>query len=298
MITRGLGFAIGFLSLAASASAQVLTLPEGTTGLTPIAGDITEVQSVRVPLGDAIMGSETQVTLEFTLQGCLDSLMPLISHYEVEDEQATIYVTALNAHNEESRVANCIAMPQVTEQVSVPGIFQPDQIDVVFLGQSKTATQTQATYMNERFNFRFRYPSDLALDTSREVVRPQRGDTLRSQLSLWPQAVYDKIQAGDYEGGAEYPPDLSISVHRTPRNQSLAEWAEGYQPGIQNVQPIEVAGQPGISYQADGLYPSDNVAFYSPDRQLIHLSASYLDPNDSPLRDAFPEVVSSFEFVR
>lgn len=130
MLRRVLGFAVGFLSLAASAQAQVLTLPERTTELTPLEGKVKTVEQVRAP-----KGVETRVTLEFTLQGCLDKLMPLVSHYEVQGGRATIYVTALNAHNEQSAVVRCIAIPQASAQVSVPGAFGGNQIRVMFMGQ-------------------------------------------------------------------------------------------------------------------------------------------------------------------
>ncbi len=135
MLKSVLGLAVGFLSLVTTAQAQVLTIPERTTGLTPLKGKITEVEQVRVPVSDTVTGSETRVKLEFTLQGCLDSLMPLISHHEVQGRRVTIYVTALNAHNEESRVAQCVAIPKTSAQVSVPGVFGRNQIRVVFLGQ-------------------------------------------------------------------------------------------------------------------------------------------------------------------
>lgn len=135
MLIRSLGFAIAALSVATSSFAQSLTLPPETTHLTPIKGQVTAVQPVRFPLGPATTGVETRVTLKFTLQGCLDSLMPLITHSETQGEQATIYVTALNAHSQASKVANCRAMPQKTAQVKVPGVFQRNQLRVVFLGQ-------------------------------------------------------------------------------------------------------------------------------------------------------------------
>lgn len=141
MLTRGLGFAIGFFSLVATASAQVLTPPAGTTGLTPIQGKVTDVQAVRIPLGDAVTGSETRVTLKFSLQGCMDSLMPLVSHPEIQGRRVTFYVTALNAHNEASRVTRCVAMPQASAQVSVPGIFQRNQVRVVFLGTAPQSSK-------------------------------------------------------------------------------------------------------------------------------------------------------------
>lgn len=142
MLIRGLGWTIGFLAVAASASAQVLPLPPRTTGLSPIKGEITTVQAVRIPLGDAVTGSETRVGLKFRLQGCLDKLMPVVSHSVVQGQRVTFYVTALNAHNEASMVANCRAMPQATAQVSVPGIFQRNQVRVVFMGQPPQQTQS------------------------------------------------------------------------------------------------------------------------------------------------------------
>lgn len=145
MLMRGLGLAIGSLSLVASASAQaptppVLTLPPNTTQITPIAGTVTKVQAVRVSRGNAVTGSETRVTMQFKLQGCLDTLLPVIAHPEVLNSRVMIYVTALNAHNEKSDVARCVAIPQATAQVSVPGIFQKNQIRVVFLGQPNQPT--------------------------------------------------------------------------------------------------------------------------------------------------------------
>lgn len=135
MLLRGLGFTVASVVLATSVSAQTLTLPPRTTGLSPLKGQVTTVQAVRVPLGDAVTGSETRVTLKFELQGCLDKLMPLMSHADVQGDRVTFYVTALNAHTEDSMVARCRAMPQATAQVKVPGIFQRQQVRVVFLGQ-------------------------------------------------------------------------------------------------------------------------------------------------------------------
>lgn len=135
MFIRSLGCAIAFGALATSVSAQTLTLPARTVGLTPIKGQVTTVQPIRVPVGNAIK-AETRVTLKFTLQGCLDQLMPLISHSEVRNNQATVYVMALNAHTEESMTARCFAMPQASATVNLPGILQRNQIRVVFLEQS------------------------------------------------------------------------------------------------------------------------------------------------------------------
>jgi hypothetical protein len=56
-----LSLAVGFFSFVASAQAQVLTLPEGTTGLTPLEGRVKSVEQVRIPVSDTVTGAETRV---------------------------------------------------------------------------------------------------------------------------------------------------------------------------------------------------------------------------------------------
>jgi hypothetical protein len=142
MLTRVLSLAIGLISFTATAQAQVLSIPEGTEGLSAIAGKITGVEQRRIPLGDAVTGSETRVNLQFDLAGCLDKLMPLVSYSQIKNQRVTFYVTALNAHNEASKRARCVAIPQASAQVSVPGVFSRNQIKVVFLGQPQPQTVT------------------------------------------------------------------------------------------------------------------------------------------------------------
>lgn len=122
------------LATLATTTAQAIPVPPRTESLSAIGGRITQIQAVRVPVADNVTGSETRVALQFTLNGCLDSLLPVLSHSEVRGRRATIYVTALNANNPESALANCVALPQAAAQVSVPGVFQPQQVRVVFLG--------------------------------------------------------------------------------------------------------------------------------------------------------------------
>ena len=131
-----LGLAIGLLSFVGSAQAQVLTLPPGTIGLTPLEGRVTSVEKVRTSTSSAVTVVQTRVTIEFTLQSCVDQLLPLLSSYQVQGGRATIYVTALNANNEKVVVTLCPAVPKTASaSVSIPGDFNRSQIRVVFLGQ-------------------------------------------------------------------------------------------------------------------------------------------------------------------
>lgn len=140
-----LGLAIGVFSFVAQANAQTFVLPPGTEAITAIAGKITAVEPRRVPLGSATTGSETQITLQFTLAGCLDTLLPLLTQSEIKGQRATVYVTALNAHNQASKTARCVAIPQASAQIKIPGVFQRNQIRVVFMEQDAvTQSQTPA----------------------------------------------------------------------------------------------------------------------------------------------------------
>lgn len=131
-----LGLTIGFLSFVGSAQAQVLTLPPGTTGVTPLKGRVTSVETVNVPTSSVVTVVQTRVTIEFTLQSCVDQLLPLLSSYKVQGSRATIHVTALNANNSQAAVTLCLAVPtKASAQVSIPGNFNRRQISVVFLGQ-------------------------------------------------------------------------------------------------------------------------------------------------------------------
>jgi hypothetical protein len=128
--------------------ASAIPVPDYVENLSPIAGQITSIQAVRVPVADNITGSETRVSLRFALNGCLDSLLPVVSHSEVRGRRATIYVTALNAHNPESALANCVAMPEARAEVSVPGLFNPRQVRVVFLGVPPEDAEVRGTPAN------------------------------------------------------------------------------------------------------------------------------------------------------
>lgn len=132
MLTR-IAITAALMTIATTA-AQAIPVPPRTESLSAIAGQITQIRPARVPIAPNVTGVETRVSLRFTLNGCLDSLLPVLSYSEVRGRSATIYVTALNANNPESALVNCVAIPQATAQVSVPGVFQPRQVRVVFLG--------------------------------------------------------------------------------------------------------------------------------------------------------------------
>jgi hypothetical protein len=160
----------------------------------------------------------------------------------------------------------------------------------------KPTPQSQNVYSNAKFGFWFGYPNGYVVDNSNENSQPKPGETLQGTIEIWESAIYQAIQAGKYEGGTEYPPNINISVHSNPDRLPLSQWQDKISIGTTNVRPTTVAGQDAIAYSADGLYASDNVLLSSPDGQsVIHLNRQYHNVSD-PSRQAFQQIVSSLRF--
>lgn len=111
-----------------------LTLPPDTIGVTPLSGEIIDVQYGKIPVGAAATAVGTIVTLEFTLLGCVDELVCPLSYADVQDDRVTFYVTALNAHTKSSQSTACFVAPKVSKQMFVQDKkFDRDRVRAIFL---------------------------------------------------------------------------------------------------------------------------------------------------------------------
>ncbi len=121
-----------WLLLIVQVQAQSISIPSGTVSLSPLAGEIIKVE----PLLDRASNPSTQITFRFILQGCVDQLLqPLFVRPERQRQKVKLYITALNAHNEASNRARCIAIPTATAAVTIPGTYRQNQIIPIFLGE-------------------------------------------------------------------------------------------------------------------------------------------------------------------
>jgi len=137
-LTRLVGLTASFFTASTViAQAQTISLPENTIGIKPLRGQVTQVQQVRVPVDPSTTGSETIVTLQFNLSTCVDSLLPLLYRSQTQNNQVIFYVTALNAVGDASAVLCTPGPYQRTAEVRIPGIYQRNQIRVVFLTQGR-----------------------------------------------------------------------------------------------------------------------------------------------------------------
>jgi hypothetical protein len=119
------------MQLTAAMRNEILALPPDTIGVTPLSGKITNVQYGQHPIGSTVV--RTIVTLEFTLLGCADELVFPLYYADVQGNQVTFYVTALNAHTERSKSTSLLPV-KVSKQMFVPNKkLDRHQVQVIFL---------------------------------------------------------------------------------------------------------------------------------------------------------------------
>jgi len=167
---------------------------------------------------------------------------------------------------------------------------------------SKSVSQKQGAYRSDRFNFRFNYsPKDFVIDN--KISTPRNNvDAPLVAVDIWTKQHAQKIRAGAYEGGTEYPANVQVAVYNNPQKISLQKWIQQSNKftGGRDFKAAKIAGQTGVKFQSSGLYEHENVAFISPkDSRIIvvSLSKTGYGNNDAIYRRAYQQVVNSFAFL-
>jgi hypothetical protein len=174
--------------------------------------------------------------------------------------------------------------------------------EVISLKKStpKPVAQNQGTYRSDRYHFRFSYSGkDFVIDN--KISTPRNNvDAPLAAIDIWTKQQAQKIRAGAYEGGTEYPANVQVNVYNNPRKLSLQKWVQQSNQftGSRDFKPAKIAGQPGIKFQSSGLYEHENVVFVSPkDARIIVISLSKNGGNnDAIYRRAYQQVINSFAF--
>lgn len=164
----------------------------------------------------------------------------------------------------------------------------------------KTVAQNQGVYRSDRFRFRFTYPQDFVID--RNISTPSNGvGAPLAAIDIWTKQHAQKIRTGAYEGGTEYPANVSVRVFNNPQKLALQKWVQQSNQFSQtrDFRTARIAGKTGIKFQSDGLYASENVIFVNPrDSRLIVISLFKIGTNnDAVYRRAYQQVINSFAFV-
>ncbi|BAT54758.1 unknown protein [Nostoc sp. NIES-3756] len=165
----------------------------------------------------------------------------------------------------------------------------------------KTVAQNQGVYRSDRYKFRFTYPSrDFVIDRNISTPSNTVGSALAT-IDIWTKQQAQKIRAGAYEGGTEYPPNVNVRVYNNPKKLPLQNWVKQSNQFSQtrDFRTARIAGQTGIKFNSDGLYASENVVFVNPrDSRIIVIAFSKIGGNNDVIyRRAYQQVVNSFAFV-
>jgi hypothetical protein len=189
----------------------------------------------------------------------------------------------------------CQAPPSST----VEAANNPAPADAIAQSSNST-TETESSnsdvYESDRLGFSFDVPDGFTVDNSLESAEIEGEYDFRGQIELWSDADYADVQAGAYEGGTEYPPNVSITVYNNPE-QSLQAWAEGHNRFVMigEYSAVIVAGQEAIAFDSEGLYRNKNIVFSSPNGEDI-VVISYAEGGEG-YEQAFQEIISTFEFI-
>jgi hypothetical protein len=171
------------------------------------------------------------------------------------------------------------------------------------------SSTTQGTYRNPQLGFEFSYPKQNFVVDSKTQVPPN--DPALSQavsaelrfalIEIWTNQHYQKIKAGAYEGGTEYPANVQVAVYQNPKKLELQNWvkqSDRFSVATQ-FKSVTVAKRPGIAFRSSGLYEHEHFAFKSDKARivLITLSKTGYGSNDAIYRTAFDQIVRSFRLL-
>ncbi|NJO51354.1 MAG: hypothetical protein HC840_20080 [Leptolyngbyaceae cyanobacterium RM2_2_4] len=173
----------------------------------------------------------------------------------------------------------------------------PDAIAQSGDSPTETESSNSTVYESDRLGFSFKVPNGFTIDNSLESAEIEAEYDFRGHIELWSNTDYEAIQAGAYEGGTEYPPNVSITVYNNPEQRSPQDWVEGSNRFLRlgEYSTVMVAGQEAIAFESDGLYRNQEVVFPSPNSEDI-VVISYAEGSEG-YEQAFQEIISTFEFV-
>ncbi|MBF2004015.1 MAG: hypothetical protein IGS49_00680 [Chlorogloeopsis fritschii C42_A2020_084] len=175
------------------------------------------------------------------------------------------------------------------------------------VSQSKPSTpkpvpQNKAIYKSDRFGFQFSYPSNIFVVDDKTKI-PSSNNAPLAAIQIWTQEHAKKIGSGAYEGGTEYPANVSVTVANNPQKLPLQKWVkQSNQFGVTRAfKDTKIAGQNAIAFQSSGLYENEHVVFTSPNGSniiVITFGKTGYGNNDAIYQKAFDQVVNSFTFLR
>ncbi|MFQ3615847.1 MAG: hypothetical protein SNJ57_10915 [Cyanobacteriota bacterium] len=162
------------------------------------------------------------------------------------------------------------------------------------------AAPDSGVYRSDRFGFQFAYPADQFVAKGETEFPPEV--VAREAVQIWTLEHDRAIQAGEYEGGTEYPANVSVTVQPNPDSLSARDWIaqSDWFTNVSNLQDRTVAGQPAIAFRASGLYDMEQVLVPTPDGKnwvLITLNQVGTGESDAQYRQAYERAIATLTFL-
>jgi hypothetical protein len=162
------------------------------------------------------------------------------------------------------------------------------------------AAPDSGVYRSDRFGFQFAYSADQFVAKGETQFPPEV--SAREAVQIWTIEHDRAIQAGEYDGGTEYPANVSVTVQPNPDQFSATDWIaqSDWLTDVQDIQEVTVAGQQAVAFRSSGLYDMAQVLVPTPDRThwvLITLNQIGDGDSDALYRQAYDEAIATLTFL-
>ncbi|HYW17799.1 MAG TPA: hypothetical protein VE956_00555 [Nodularia sp. (in: cyanobacteria)] len=162
--------------------------------------------------------------------------------------------------------------------------------------------RNQTRYRSQRLGFEFQYSGkDFVVNDA--VSLKNSSNSILAIIDIWTQEHAQKIRAGAYEGGTEYPANVNITIYKNPKRLPLQRWLQQSQEFVaaSKLKNTKVAGQNAVQFESTGLYEHKKVAFLHPKNAnviVFNLAQDGNKKNEAKYQALYKQMISSFTFNR
>ncbi len=129
---------IAFVCMTSQAFSQVTNLEKGDMNLSKAEAKIVSIREIcpRVPGRISCMAIGSVVTVEVTLNGCLDRLGGHFAKFDFSEGKGILHFGAINIFNKASMTARCVKIPTKRIDLHVPFEGDIELVEMDYTGMS------------------------------------------------------------------------------------------------------------------------------------------------------------------
>jgi hypothetical protein len=164
------------------------------------------------------------------------------------------------------------------------------------MSQEKADSPTEQLYSSEELNLSFEYPEGYFIEETDQST----GERNRHAIVIFEDNQFNRDLVGGKILGTDSPPTVTISLFQNNLdNYTAKSFVEGnnfsnfkLSDGVQT--ETEIAGEPALRYQADGLWQSNNVVVARPD--YVYMFTVFFNSPEDELVSIFENLLKTVEF--